>query len=406
MPRPHLPEFHRRAVELARERVKPIADLTRSLDQRSAYVDGQGRPRGRRPPPPLLPKVLEDLAHPGIALTPANACSYSVDMSVDAPAGGPSSSLGMIPALPRSRRSDLVVYVPVVGVAIYASMATMALGFYNRLNVTFEEVGLSYTSLLTRALLVVAVVTPPLALLAGAVGTVTASWKVANLLFTVLDSPHVSWRVKALLLTATLELAGSLFLLSWRAQDIGRTVLILAVMAASIAMFVALVEALKWAARGPLGRVYVTSAVLVLVMATSFYIIGGSSADRMLTGDGHRQLVASLGVVRWPMPVAVAGDPATSIAQPPSACFPLLIGSNDGYHVLLERHSDYSRIVRVPVDQVTLRSGTRYRTEAEPAPEPSICHRSLALYLLGGQGNTHYLEALGHAAIHNGPPVL
>ena len=31
MPRPHPPEFHRRAVELARERAKPIAQITADL---------------------------------------------------------------------------------------------------------------------------------------------------------------------------------------------------------------------------------------------------------------------------------------------------------------------------------------------------------------------------------------
>jgi transposase len=31
MPRPHPPEFRLRAVELARERVKPVADLARDL---------------------------------------------------------------------------------------------------------------------------------------------------------------------------------------------------------------------------------------------------------------------------------------------------------------------------------------------------------------------------------------
>ncbi len=31
MPRPHPPEFHRRAVELARERAKPIAKIAEDL---------------------------------------------------------------------------------------------------------------------------------------------------------------------------------------------------------------------------------------------------------------------------------------------------------------------------------------------------------------------------------------
>ena len=31
MPRPHPPEFHRRAVDLARERAKPIAEIARDL---------------------------------------------------------------------------------------------------------------------------------------------------------------------------------------------------------------------------------------------------------------------------------------------------------------------------------------------------------------------------------------
>lgn len=54
MPRPHPPEFHRRAVELARERAKPVAQIASDLGisesclrnwMRQADVD-QGRTEG------------------------------------------------------------------------------------------------------------------------------------------------------------------------------------------------------------------------------------------------------------------------------------------------------------------------------------------------------------------------
>jgi len=49
MPRPHPPEFHRRAVELARGRAKPIAKIAEDLEVATR------RARRRRPGDSALP---------------------------------------------------------------------------------------------------------------------------------------------------------------------------------------------------------------------------------------------------------------------------------------------------------------------------------------------------------------
>ena len=56
MPRPHPPEFRRRAVELAREHAKPVAEIARDLglsDVRAAD-DSQGK-TGAGSPRPSFP---------------------------------------------------------------------------------------------------------------------------------------------------------------------------------------------------------------------------------------------------------------------------------------------------------------------------------------------------------------
>jgi transposase-like protein len=53
MPRPHPPEFRRRAVELARLREKPTAQIAKDLGQLPAQLDVPSRHRRRPPRRPL-----------------------------------------------------------------------------------------------------------------------------------------------------------------------------------------------------------------------------------------------------------------------------------------------------------------------------------------------------------------